>query len=148
MSHVIAVRDLCMWSTEQKEKCLESHFKCVYSPPPQVLINFASVMTTCVCSAARVTSVDVCSHACRQPPAAHRPARRGTDSGFGRFDLATVLPLNSFPPSVFPSSSDRRRRHSPFSCVASKLPGVQCRGCQLTDTCVYFYFLVMDLKSV
>lgn len=41
----------------------------------------------------------------------------------GRFDLATFLPLNSFPPSVFPSSSDRRR-HSPFSCVASKLPGV------------------------
>lgn len=43
-------------------------------------------------------------------------ARRGTHSGFGRFDLATVLPLNSFPPSVVPSSSDRRR-HSPFSCV-------------------------------
>lgn len=44
---------------------------------PQVLINFAFVMTTCVCSAARVTLVDVCSHACRQPPAAHRRPDEG-----------------------------------------------------------------------
>lgn len=56
------------------------------------------------------------------------------------FDLAALLPLNSFHPAVFPSSSDRRC-HSPFSYVAAKIAwGLMQRLSAHPYLCVLLFF--------
>lgn len=88
-----------VYGTERKVSGITFQM-CIFFPLPQVLINFASVMTN-VCSLRGEGHVGGCLFSCLPTATSStQTARRGTDSGFGRFDLATVLS----PSELFPSA--------------------------------------------